>query len=289
MANFINVPDKENFQPSVETLRKWLSTRKPTLNVGGYQVPGFFSDLNVSADRNWFYIAVLGELIGFIITIYGGFRSGGVFLILAASGIIMFIFCDFFFAVKLHRRKGKITEIKSRQILETDPAQQLALKQQLASGSLTDFFYQLSLILIVIMKIAGIVLLGIFNSLILYFPFIIFYFIVAYVHLNHTGYYFAFMSISRSIEKEYNRFSLGEFRARSFDVPISLKESLNNLPIRQHPHLIVQDPAANNSYIIKVTGVLTDDDIRNLIAGQSDHNKSDLFKACRKIQLENYI
>ena len=142
MANFVDIPSKEHFQPSTETLRKWLTTRKPTLNVGGYQVPGFFSDLNVSADRNWFYVAVLGEIIGFFITIYGGFRSGGVFLLLAATGIIMFIFCDFFFAVKLHRRKGKITEIQSRLLLETDPAKQLDLKQQLNAGRAADFFYQ---------------------------------------------------------------------------------------------------------------------------------------------------
>ena len=106
----MQIPDKSDFQPSAETLKKWLSTRKPTLNVGGVTMPGFFSDTGNSSDTGWFYVALFGELVGLLATLYGGMKSGGIFLILAALAILMFIFCDFFFAVKLHRKKAKECE-----------------------------------------------------------------------------------------------------------------------------------------------------------------------------------
>ena len=78
----MNIPDKSDFQPSAQTLGKWLAARKPTLQVSGVQMPGFFIDSGNSADTGWFYVALAGEVIGLCTTMYGGFKSGGIFSII---------------------------------------------------------------------------------------------------------------------------------------------------------------------------------------------------------------
>jgi hypothetical protein len=68
---------------------------------------------------------------------------------------------------------------------------------------------------------------------------------------------------------------------------------LRNIPIKYNPHEIIYDPDPKQSkdgeyyYVVKTKGVLTDNDIVNLITGQTDGNKMLLFKKCRQLQLES--
>ena len=285
----MNIPDKSDFQPSAETLKKWLSARKPTLMVGGIAMPAFFSDTGNSSDTTWFYVAVIGEIMGLLTTVYGGARSGGIFLILALLAIVMFIFLDFFFAVRLHRKKATECELHSRRLLLDDSEKDkiLKLELELNSGKIEDLFYKAGIVFIAFIKIIGIVLLGVFNNIILYLPFAIIYLIVAYVHLRHTGYYFAYVSTENAIDKEHKMFANGHYKANEPDQPVVTPTPLRRVPIRHTPHEIVEEHGQPLHYLIKTKGVLTDNDVINLIAGQEDSNKIALFKACRKLQLEN--
>jgi hypothetical protein len=284
------IPDKSDFMPSREALAKWLSTRKSNLNVGGVLMPQFFSDNGNSSDSNWFIIACIGELLGFGTTIYGGMRSGGIFMIFATLCIIMFIFCDFFFAIKLHRNKARNCMIETYKLQLNDSQSILWYDNQInKTGRFTDFMLQTGIILIGFFKVVGIVLLGVFNNLVLYVPFAIIYFIVAYVHLKHTGYWFAYKATENNIHKDYNNFSKGINKAiEKNSPPVITTSPLNNMPVKYNPHEIIKNPESSdeNNYIIKYKGVLTDEDIQNLIAGQTDLNKITLFKAARKIQTE---
>jgi hypothetical protein len=165
----------------------------------------------------------------------------------------------------------------------------LALQQQLDNGKFADFFYQFCIIFIAIIKVFGIILLEVFNNFILYMPFAVIYLIVAYVHLKHTGYYFAYTGTESAIAKEYKKFAHDGYKAKIHSQPIETKTPIRNTPIKHNPHEIIQDGQKPNNYLLKTKGILTDDDIINLISGQDDDNKIALFKACRKHQMENLL
>ena len=259
-------------------------------------MPRFFSDLGNSSDSLWFMVAIIGELIGLGTTVYGGARSGGTFLIFATLAIIMFIFCDFFFAVKLHRNKGNQCKIDSLEMLndadDTDAVAKLdGLNLAKKKGKFADLLYQTGIILIAIIKVIGIVLLGVFNNLILYVPFAVVYLIVAYVHLNHTGYYFAYLATENAIKKDHRAFADGGLKNKKSGLEVKEKRQTTStstplkMPIQYTPHKIVPDGENNLTYIIHAKGVLTDDDIMGLVDGQSNENAIALFKACRRLQL----
>ncbi len=288
----MEIKAKTDFQPSTEALEKWLSTRKSSINVGGVSMPQFFSDTGNSADTNWFYIACAGELLGLVVTIYGGFKNGGIFLIFATLSIIMFVFCDFFFAILLHRKKAAICKTQTL-ILLKDDAKKSALAKldlDLQKGRFLDFLLVSAIILFALFKVVGVVLLGVFNNLILYLPIAIVYFIVAYIHVMHTGYYFAYRTTENKIAKDYIEFAHGQHQAKQFNQPVALPNPLAQTHIRHNPHEIVLNPAHTDNlhYIIKARGILTDDDIINLLDGQEAQDKIPLFKACRQLQVESY-
>ncbi|MEN6454190.1 MAG: hypothetical protein ABFD10_08015 [Prolixibacteraceae bacterium] len=288
----MNIKHKTHFQPSTESLEKWLSTRKKSINMSGVSIPQFFSDTGDSVDSAWFFIACIGELLGLIVTIYGGLKNGGIFLIFATLSIIMFVFCDFFFAILLHRKKSTICKTKTLILLEDDSrkATLARLDLDLKKGRLIDFLLISGIILFAVFKIIGIVFLSVFNNLILYIPISIVYFIVAYIHIMHTGYYFAYRATQNRIDRDYFEFAHDQHQAKEFSLPVALNNQLKNMPIRHNPHEIVLNPAYDDGlhYLIKARGILTDDDIINLLDGQEGQDKIPLFKACRRLQVESY-
>lgn len=299
----IIIPDKHAYQPSSESLTKWLSTRKGdlnegNLNVGGVTMPRYFSDVGYSKDQFWFIMAILGEVSILGLTLYYGAMKGGTFFLFATITVIMFIFCDFFFAYKLHRNKGDKCKLASAklQLGDDDAAEMAKLRQRLNQGKIEDYLYQTGIIIIALFKVIGIMLLGISNELILYIPFAIIYFIVAYIHLQHTGYFFAYVAANNAIrKKDYNEFAKGELcQARITREMVSTIEPLRNLPVKHNPHEIVIDKEIlenggdEKHYVIVAKGVLTDEDIISLINGQTNENKIRLFKACRRLQMGNY-
>lgn len=294
----MKIPDKADFQPSAETMMQWLATRKPTLMVGGASFPAFFDDTGNSSDTSWVWLAAFGEIVGLITTIYGGFKNGGIFLFLSGLAIVMFIILDVVFAKWLHRNKAAQCMGESRKLIVSDRsyegsdrASELAgIQYDLNKGKGVDFFLITGIILIALFKIVGIIVLGVFNNLVLYAPFAILYLIVAYIHIYHTGYYIAYRSTEKRIWKDHRQFSnKNGFTANDPVERFETKGQLDDVPIKHTPHEIVKDEsrAEGFHYMIKTKGVLTDDDIVNLVSGQDSDNRIAVFKACRKLQVES--
>lgn len=310
----MDIPKNSDFQPTAETLNTWLATRKPRLRVGGSIMPGLFSDTGGSMDFNWLLVAILGEIVGFVTVVGGGISFGGQFATVAILGSIMFIFLDFFFAKKLHRNKGKHCWLESRLVLERDENERIIaqLEKELKKGRLWDYFFMVGIILIAILKVLAIFALGVFNSLILYFPIFIIFLIVGYVHINHTWYYVSYKVFHNRVAKDFSEYSDSsrskgdKYKAREVDQIVGTPYKLRNLPIRHFSHEIIEakegdteigslesiDNGNENKkrylYQIKTKGVLEDDDIMALISDQITENRIELFKACRKIQLDNF-
>jgi hypothetical protein len=288
----MDIKNKKDFQPSSETLKKWLATRKADMNIRGNIVPGFFGDDGYSADTNWFYIAIAGEIAGLVATIYGAARGGPQFMTIAAVGVIMFIFCDLFFALKLHRNESQKCRLRSDMFMAdgADNSQTIAaINKQLSGGKTLDFLLKMGIILIALIKVFAVILLGVFNSLALYLPFIVIFLIVAYVHIYHTGHFWAYAGTQKAINKEYDQYSSttgdsDRFKATSqrdtFETPLPLV-----LPTRHARHEIVQNQEkGGNNYILNRNGILTDGDIQDLAMGQDDANVRPIIKACRRMQ-----
>ncbi|MEI6411207.1 MAG: hypothetical protein WCR52_17595, partial [Bacteroidota bacterium] len=178
----MNIPDKNIFRPSGETLTRWLSTRKPELIIGDIPITGFFSDLGNSNDRRWFILGLIGELVGLLLIISGGLNLGGAAAGIAFISVCAFIFCDIFFATKLHRNKknkvlleniefvyGKDKSKWGNEILEKYTQSSILIER----GKFVDFILRLSILLIGLIKLMAIFLLGVFNSIIPYFFFLI--------------------------------------------------------------------------------------------------------------------
>lgn len=297
----MNILDRMAFQPSAETLKKWLSTRKPSFPISSISFPGFFSDEGNSSDQNWFIFALIGEVLGLGASIYAGLIAEDIgTLIFAVVVVIVFIILDIFFAIKLHRNEGNKTLILSRMLAfdEDNVKERQEIKNmeyEIKKGKSVDFFYKFGIIIIALTKSIGLFLLealGPDAPIILYLLIAIIYFIVAYVHIYHTGFFLAYTSTQKAIDKEHQGFAKGDFiakeRVQGFSTPSELR-----LPMVQGTHSIIKDDENKLEgffYILKSKGVLIDDDIVSLTASQpqTDSNKIIVFKACRRLQVETF-
>ncbi len=285
----MNIPHKGEFQPSSDSLKAWLATRKPEHNVAGTTYPGFFSDTDFSKDAAWFYFAFIGELVGLGMTIYGGAQSGGLFFVIAVVIVTSFIICDFAFAKLLHKREALKCELRSRKMV-TDTQTVYKIEEELKQGKLVEFILKTCIILIALIKVFGIILLGVFNAFTLYIPFAIIFILIAYVHINHTGYYFAYRNAENSILNDCDLFRReGHYKALSINHPFDVDTRLEQMPIKYHPHEIIENMETTDNlkdYKIKALGVLADDEIYGLMASQNEGNQIKIFKACRRAQLQ---
>ncbi len=294
----MNIPDRNVFQPSSNVLNQWLSTRKPEHTIAGLSVPGFFSDIDYNKDTSWFFFAIIGEVIGFALTLLGGMRSGGIFLTIAITTVVVFIVLDIAFARLLHQNKAEMCRIRSLRLLlpENDPDSVAKRNQydiKLKSGRPKRIFLISLIIFIALAKAAGIILLGVFNSLAIYIPIIVIFFLIAYAHIYHTGYYFAYKQTQDRIEKEHQEFSLtdNKYRTTALQQTVLTINPLNfsngATEVAFGSHRIFKDTTANstNEYTISVKGVLTDSDVMALISNQNQSNQIILFRAFRQLQL----
>jgi hypothetical protein len=268
-----------------------LATRKPVLDVGGTSVPGFFSDTGESADTAWFFVGVLGEVLGLIALNLGGALNGGMYLPLGAFTALAFVWCDYLFAVRLHRREGLRCKVRTLIYLEGDVAKRVALQHELSRGKSVDFLLRLGIFLVAVLKIAAILLLGVFTAIVLYVPFLVIYLIVAHIHTSHTGYWWAYRRTDRQFKKDHD--NIIQHPAQAMQVSVCLAEPLRGVPLRNGSHEIAAATpttgAGQNEYTIAARGVLTDDDILNLILqhAQTRGNEAALFKACRRLQFQS--
>ncbi|MEL6918608.1 MAG: hypothetical protein AAFO99_12855, partial [Bacteroidota bacterium] len=259
------IPDKSEFEPNANALSQWLSTRKPTYQVGGTSVPGFFGDTRNDVDLNWTLVALAGELIGMVLTIYGGATIGGTFLIISILVVLGLLFIDVLSAIKLHRNKARKCQIDNYIFLYHDekPKERKQLELEQKGWKFVDFCFVVLIIFVILVKIAAIVALGIFSNEFVYLPVLAIYIVVGYVHVYHTGYWIAYWKTSKMFRKQYDSSGINT-QERSH--PFSMEHELTNVPIERENFKVVQDDTAAKeegkfAYRLHTNGVLTDKDI----------------------------
>ncbi len=200
---YYNTPDK--FSPRMETLRSWLKTRKSNDN------PGLFLTEDYSRDSVWTTIAILIELSAVFLTSYGAIFS---YLekhkIGTLTGAIIFVFLFVAFDIigillHGHDKPDKVI-LRSQMRFEKDDDNKRHQFAALNRISLRTFF---GVILLLFSGILKIVAIGIFfkgitlpGQVIL----VLFYLVVIYIHIFHTGYWLAAIGVKKAIDNDYKQF-----------------------------------------------------------------------------------
>jgi hypothetical protein len=130
------IQNRLNFEPSTNSLTKWLGTKKPGFTAGNNMpMPGFFVDDATDTDTRYFWIAIAIEIIGGIITIIGGAKKSSFFLFISVVGVLLAIILDIFFANKLHANVPKKTYLKSLLTNSNlNPTQRANISMQMNEG-----------------------------------------------------------------------------------------------------------------------------------------------------------
>jgi hypothetical protein len=286
------IPNRFEFEPDSDALKQWLSTRKKKLQVANMSIPGLFTDTRFDVDQSWFLLAMFGELIGIVLTIYGGYASGGMFLLISIVIVFGLLFIDIFCAIKLHRNVGRHCWIDSYIYLngEEEPEERNRLLFEKEKNKPLNFILIGLIFLVILIKIAAVVLLGVFNNILIYIPILALYLVVGYVHIYHTGYWLAHRKTSKMFRKQFENNGNNAIQKSQ---PFSTKNKLRNIPIINGEHRIEVDNTVNEktntfNYLLTTKGILRDEDIQLLITGQENLQRIEIAEACRKHQFLNY-
>lgn len=279
-------PDPVNFKPSQEAMLKWLNTRKPSDND---QVPGLFTTVKFSSDQSWTIIAALIELMALGLTLYGAIslyqqNENTANLFGAIVAVVLFIAFDVI-GVLLHGgdRSQKVVN-RSKVKISKDPAAKQILIAEAKKITNKEFFGVLFLVLSAIIKIAAFALLfGAINATIpMFIVLFLFYIVVVYIHVTHTGYWLSARQVAKRFRREYNEYVQGKIMGTSENVPL-LKDrkvfsSPNSLPGgasefqngRQKVVFIEknEDEHGNASFTLALEsrGVMWDEDVVSLLS-----------------------
>jgi len=280
-------------------LQAWLSTRKSkyTLNIMDGQLtrPGLNQTSGFKTDRNWFRFALIIEILAITITIYSGIRrfmiTGNSKILFGSIGVVAaFIILDIVGAIWAHKNAGtkKLMENKLIYYPATNyPAIKLEGKKGIGLAILGAFLIVISALL----KIGALLLLGNLNIM-FYVIFSLFYMIVIYVHIYHTGYFIAETSVARNVNKENLAYSKSviiregqnpdhpiEYSADEYTVHLNPPIEINFPPNESklyfgdnqvdNRHVLRFDKNLNSSFL-DIHGIILDKDIQEICQTQSN-------------------
>ena len=297
------------FEPSRKAILSWLSCRQNDLFIAGTQIPSLLGKKRNISDSIWFIIALLGELITWftfsILLLKYDIKTydiDGIEIVDTQPNLLLLllfliiIFCDFFFAIRLHRnvgekrrRKCEFNLINNNNPSAVNIAQfNYGMQFDINNERFVDLLYKLGLIFIAFIKITGLFLSGIFYTFLFYLPVVIVHFVVAYIHIKHTGYFLAQKTTNKLIKEEYKVYIDKGLNAAQARIQHFTTRNKLYLPIKNKCHEIVETDLNSTGYYtyeLIVQGLLTDEDIIGLIVAQSPENKIEIFKVCREFQL----
>ena len=279
-------PDPANFKPSQESMLKWLNTRKPR---GDDQVPGLFTTVRFSSDQSWTIIAFLIELMALGLTIYGALslyqqNQNRANLFVAIIAVVLFVAFDVI-GVLLHGSdRSKKVENRSKIKITNNPAAKKILIHESNRITNKEAFGILFLVLSAIIKIAAVqVLLGVIQATLpIFIVLFLFYVVVVYIHVAHTGYWLSARLVSKRFKNEYNDYVQGQMMGtgtsgslpmdrKVFTSPNSLPGGANEFQNGRQKVVFIEkaeDVHGNASFTLALEsrGVMWDEDVVSLLS-----------------------
>jgi hypothetical protein len=274
-----------NFEPTINTKERWLSTRKSEFQVpaASLKLPGFFGTKE-SSDAVLFWLALILELVGFVL-IYSSAQDPIVGPVIGFAIIV-----DIVLAIILHLPAGKICYFKNKAIWDSANVQPYKTKVQKLKYKWYVIVCYFFLWIFAIGKAAYVLGLNRDMQTLGILMFLV-YLIIAYIHSFHTGYYLAnvafksgyfglFGGLSRELGKYDDAILDNPAAPNTWKVTTHRETVINNVPANLHitemrvilerddngnttkENAIIQDA---NCWKIKTWGLLEDEDVHTLL------------------------
>lgn len=282
---------KRKFEPSSASKKKWLFTRKVKNDQG---LPGLFSTSDFNLDIMMFLAVLVLEALGLLfLQIEGGIHP--------AIVVILLLF-DFVFASFLHMHEAKVCEGKNAKFLLVHMEETPQYIENENEEGLDERHFELQNLLNNLSKIPKfrylfqflIIVVALIKIYLFYYLFgiplndfigvgvMVTYLIVAYLHINHTGFFFAEIYTNTFIKKDKSKFDktgsglenlflIRQKREYYFEWDRKLKEFNLELPNRATHELVKVKDLENDKgfgYMFKSYGVLTDTELQTFISKQ---------------------
>lgn len=188
-----------------------------------------------------------------------------------------------FLAFISHKPQKIINLNQNKLIIENDQNKKIILKQEINKAKFKSRLGYFGIIIIAISKFLIFTAAWGFKFNALTLLIILSYIIVAYIHINNSGYFFSNISLSRNLKRDFDNYlhnstnSIVTHYIETFKTPIELTPAQAG-----NQSLILE----SDSYIIKSWGILYDNEIQTLLNMQKNSQaKDELGKHCLKLQL----
>ncbi len=221
--------------------------------------------------------------------------------------VVLFLVFDYVGTVFTHRPIAERCRLKNIIHFTSDIGTKQGLRNELKKGTFIQAVGITLIFLSAFLKIIAILLLGSFN-LMFYVIMALLYIIVIYIHIFHTGYFFAELRTEKMFKKQHAKWANSKmlaatgqieeenipYKAQELKTPFISDIELNikkgtPISIGKHSIELTDIDEKNNKpfyhYSLKTTGILLDDDIKLLINGQSPEQAGIIALECRKHQV----
>lgn len=231
-----------NFNPPNQVLEKWTATRKAQMKLGSdFFHPRIFSTVGYSRDRFLFIVALVIEFVAVAVAV---FFTGFNFIMIIGSCILVGF--DLWLAFLLHKRQSDVNKLncklelaifEQRRGLKND----LKVKAEITGIEASIDSYERSttryLIIIALVLIATLKIIFGFLALIPYGMAVAigvpaFFYVAAYIHIKHTGYFNAqydFLKVFAKYNSQYHA-AVAEHKPTDLEVRYADITELEDIP-----------------------------------------------------------
>jgi hypothetical protein len=295
--------DSQNFSPSRNTLDLWLKTRKTDNN----SKPGLIETIDYSRDLAWSIFSILIEFSAFFLTLFGAwtiYRQEGnlILFITALIFVVVFIGLDII-GIMLHSQdKPQKVLDKSEAAITHNPIQKEILLKKINSITNRTFIGVILLCISSLLKIIAVSVFfkesGVAGTIVL----MIFYMVVVYIHMYHTGYWWAARKVQKRINSEFlsyinsqntgttNPYQVTQPNIQLFSSPFPMdngrkKLQSNRQTVEFLDSWIDQNGTSMFNYQLTTNGLMWDSDVNQIITYNNHNFNQYLIEACIRLQL----
>jgi hypothetical protein len=212
-----NYPNPHEFRASDSTLKYWLSTRKNVyMLIPGINHPGIFRTDEYRRDNRAFWWALVFEIVGGGLVVYGAQQFGLTALLIALLVIGGMVWLDVLIAKALVRNQGRFRWVEAKKLLEENKPDRNEAKilqydnyLKHSRAKTNDALLIFSLYLIAAVKWAAFTLL---------IPIHVLYYVVlgaiflriAYIHQKYTGFKFKEDAFQKELKIDHLKWVNGD-------------------------------------------------------------------------------
>lgn len=292
-----------SFSPSQNTIALWLKTRKTDNAIK----PGLIETIDYPRDLAWSIFSILIEFSAFFLTLFGAwaqFRANGnlILFVTAVIFVVVFVALDII-GIMLHSQdKPQKVLDKSHAAITYNPIQKGLILEKIHSITNRTF---LGVILLCISSLLKIVAISVFfkesgpaGTIVL----MIFYIVVVYIHMYHTGYWWAARKVQKNINAEFlsyiqsqnsgttNPFQVNQPHIQLFSSPFPMDSGKKSLQSNRQTIDFLKSWTDTNGtsifdYQLTSQGLMWDSDVNQILTYNNHNFNQYLIEACIRLQL----